>query len=106
MTIVTLPLATLLLALSPVAATATKPLPPEDLNNVPADAEKSSTGVQWKRLNEGSGNDRASENDFVKFHYIVWTSEGRLLDDMTGAQAAIAPVNKMLPGLREMIETM
>ncbi len=90
----------------PLLAETAKPTPPPDLNAPPADAERSSTGLLSKRLAEGTGSDRASETDYVKFHYTVWTSDGKLVDDISAPKVAVLPVAKMLPGLREAIETM
>lgn len=53
---------------------------PEHLPDPPADAEKSRSGLAWKVLQEGTGDERPGPGDKVKVEYIAWNQEGKWVD--------------------------
>lgn len=53
---------------------------PENLPDPPADAQRSRSGLAWKVLEEGSGEERPGPGDEVKVHYIAWNQEGQWVD--------------------------
>jgi len=51
--------------------------PPPDVAGVPADAEKTASGVAYKRIGKtGTSNDRPGPNDTVQVQYTSWTTSG------------------------------
>jgi peptidylprolyl isomerase len=54
--------------------------PPPDVAAVPADAEKSATGLAWKVLEAGKGDQRPGAKDAVSVHYTAWTTDGKMFD--------------------------
>jgi peptidylprolyl isomerase len=53
---------------------------PPDVAAVPADAERSASGLAWKVLTPGTGTVKPTLSDRVTVNYSGWTSEGRLFD--------------------------
>jgi len=55
------------------------PAPP-DVAAVPADAQKSASGLAWKVLAAGTGTTKPSPLDRVTVNYTGWTADGRMFD--------------------------
>ena len=55
------------------------PAPP-DVAAVPADAQRSSSGLAWKVLTPGSGTRHPRPNSEVTVHYTGWTTDGQMFD--------------------------
>lgn len=53
---------------------------PENLPDPPADAETSRSGLAWKVLQEGTGDERPGPGDKVKVEYMAWNQEGKWVD--------------------------
>ena len=60
-------------------AVATVPAPP-DVAAVPADAQKSASGLAWKVLTPGTGTVKPGPFDKVTVNYSGWTTDGTLFD--------------------------
>jgi peptidylprolyl isomerase len=92
------------------AAPAPKPEPlpaPADVAAVPADAERSASGLAWKVLAPGDGTRRPSATAKVKVHYTGWTTDGAMFDSSVArGQAAVLPLDRVIPGWREGVPLM
>jgi peptidylprolyl isomerase len=89
------------------AAAAQKPAPPPDLAAPPSDAVRSPTGLVSKQLAPGSGSpDLASDDDFVKIRFTLWSSDGTLREWIASPQWVVAAVGTLMPGFREAVTTM
>lgn len=78
------------------------PKAPEGLAEIPADGEKTASGLVSKVVESGSG-DQATADSLVEIHFSLWSKDGQLLESSsTGQQAAKLPVAKLpFEGLRE-----
>jgi len=56
------------------------PDPPEHLTEPAPDATIEESGLAWKVLEPGSGEEHAGPGDKVKVNYIVWTPKGQWID--------------------------
>ena len=55
------------------------PAPP-DVGAVPDDAEKAASGLAWKVLQEGTGDEHPAADARVTVHYTGWTTDGDMFD--------------------------
>ena len=53
---------------------------PPDVAAVPADAQRSASGLAWKVLEPGKGTRHPRPNSEVTVHYAGWTTDGRQFD--------------------------
>ena len=72
-----------------------KPKPPEvpaDLNEAPADATTTESGLKIKTLTPGTGTVNPTASDKVTVHYSGWTLDGKMFDSsiMRGEPASFA----------------
>lgn len=80
---------------------------PEDVAAPPADAEKSASGLAWKVLKAGSGEERPNAKSFVVVHYSGWTTDGRLFDSsFNRGEPGYFRLNQVIPGWREAMQMM
>ena len=56
------------------------PETPADVAAVPADAEKTESGLAFKVLTPGKGEKKPAASDEVTVHYSGWTTDGKLFD--------------------------
>lgn len=83
-----------------------RPAPP-DVARPPADAVKTPSGLAYKVLEPGSGETRATMEDFVTIHYTGWTADGRTFDSSYRREAASTlAVRRTIKGWAEGIQTM
>ncbi len=89
------------------AATPAPPPAPADVAAVPADAEKSRSGLAWKVLTPGTGDKKPAETDQVTVNYNGWTTAGRIFDstEMRGKPSKFI-VKNVLPGMAEGLRMM
>ncbi len=89
------------------AATPPAPPAPEDVAAVPADAEKSASGLAWKVLKPGTGTEHPTAADKVTVNYNGWTTNGRIFDstDMRKKPSQFI-LGNVLPGMKEGIMMM
>jgi peptidylprolyl isomerase len=83
------------------------PEAPSDVAAVPADAERSESGLAWRVLKEGTGEKHPQANSVVTLHYTGWTPDGKVF--MTTARQNIpksAMMGSMIPGWHEGLQLM
>jgi FKBP-type peptidyl-prolyl cis-trans isomerase len=82
--------------------------PPLDLNNPPADAEKSASGLISKVLTPGRGTEHPLITDMVTVEYTGWSSDGTLQDSTASrAKPNMFPLNRTaLKGWEECVQLM
>ena len=101
-------IATPALAQAPAPAT---PPPPDKLPAsevaVPADGEKSATGLVSKLIRKGTSAEKADATDVVTVHYTGWSSDGNLFDSsVVRGPASTFPLDKVMAGWRECVQLM
>lgn len=80
---------------------------PQDVAAVPADAEKSDSGLAWKILNQGGDGDKPGGADTVTVHYSGWTTDGKLFDSSVERGEKISfPLNGVIRGWTEGLQLM
>lgn len=85
------------------AATAVppKPVPPADLANPPADAQREA-GLIWRELKAPTGTDRPSEDDLVRVHYTIWSApDAKLIDSIRPGLSVVVPIGRLMLGFRQ-----
>src|SRR5690348_3372810 len=69
---------------------------PEDVAAPPANAEKSESGLAWRVLTPGTGDQKPAAEDTVEVHYTGWTTDGRMFDSsVTRGKPAKFPLNRV-----------
>ena len=85
------------------------PKPPEvpsDVAAAPADAQKTSSGLAYKVLKEGTGAN-PKPSDRVTVHYSGWTTDGKMFDSsVTRGRPATFPLNGVIKGWTEGVQLM
>ncbi|NMB76910.1 MAG: peptidylprolyl isomerase [Myxococcales bacterium] len=82
------------------------PAPP-DVAAVPADAQKTSSGLASKVLQAGQGTVHPKAEDAVKVHYTGWTTDGKMFDSsVVREKPATFPLNRVIPGWTEGVQLM
>jgi len=83
------------------------PTVPEDVAAVPADAEKTASGLASKVLQAGKGDQKPAAADTVKVHYSGWTTDGEMFDSsVTRGEPAQFPLNGVIKGWTEGLQLM
>jgi FKBP-type peptidyl-prolyl cis-trans isomerase len=84
------------------------PLPaPPDVAAAPADAARTSSGLAYKLLSSGGGDDRPNAWDRVTLHYTGWTNDGAMVESSSGDERpSVFDVDKVMPGWREALPLM
>jgi FKBP-type peptidyl-prolyl cis-trans isomerase len=86
---------------------AADPKAPADVKAVPADAEKTASGLASKQLSPGTGTDKPAAADTVTVHYTGWTTDGVKFDSsLDRAQPAKFPLNQVIKGWTEGLQLM
>lgn len=95
---------------TPASAASAEPtsLPaPPDVAAVPADAERTPSGLASKVIKPGSGEQRPGPEDTVIVHYTGWTTDGRMFDSsVVRGQPARFPLNRVIKGWTEGVQLM
>jgi peptidylprolyl isomerase len=82
------------------------PAPP-DVAAVPADAQKTKSGLASKVLTPGSGVRKPAANDLITAHYTGWTTDGKMFDSSyTRDKPASFPLDRVIAGWRECVQLM
>lgn len=80
---------------------------PPDVAAAPADAEKSASGLAWKVLTPGTGEQPASPEDGVEVHYTGWTTDGKMFDSsVQRGMPAKFKLNRVIKGWTEGVQMM
>ncbi len=83
------------------------PAVPEDVAAVPDDAAKTESGLAYKVLTEGKGEEKPKATDTVKVHYSGWTTDGKMFDSsVTRGEPAQFPLNGVIKGWTEGVQLM
>jgi FKBP-type peptidyl-prolyl cis-trans isomerase len=74
---------------------------------VPADAQKTASGLASKILKPGAGTEHPKESSTVKVDYSGWTTDGKLFDSSkTRGQPAQFPLKGVIAGWTEGVQLM
>ncbi len=80
---------------------------PDDVAAAPEDAKKTESGLAYKVLTAGSGEQRATPTDTVKVHYTGWTTDGKMFDSsVQRGRPASFPLNRVIAGWTEGLQLM
>jgi peptidylprolyl isomerase len=80
---------------------------PADVAAPPADAEKSKSGLAWKVLQAGSGDQHPKGSSEVAVIYSGWTTDGNLFDtSLAHGETMWLPLPQLIAGWREGIQMM
>ncbi|MEK7704706.1 MAG: FKBP-type peptidyl-prolyl cis-trans isomerase [Myxococcota bacterium] len=97
-------------AMSARVVTPSQPSTPEtpaDVAAVPADAQRSASGLAWKVQKPGTGTRHPVATDMVEVHYSGWTTDGRMFDSSVArGQPASFPLNGVIRGWTEGVQLM
>ncbi len=92
---------------APQAQRGSVPAAPPDVAAVPADAQKSATGLASRVVTPGTGDEKPLATDVVTVHYTGWTTDGKMFDSThTRGDAATFPLNRVILGWRECVQLM
>lgn len=83
-----------------------QPAAPADLATPPADAVKAENGLVTKRLAEGKGLVKPTDDDLVRVRYTVWKSDGTLVQHIPATTSVVMSVTKMVPGWSQSVKEM
>lgn len=102
-----------LMTISPVTAEEKKAMftmttdTPADVKAVPADAEKTASGLASKVMKAGTGKEKPTAADTVEVHYAGWTLDGKLFDSsLNRGQSISFPLNGVIKGWTEGLQLM
>jgi len=74
---------------------------------VPADGEKTASGLVSKLVQRGNSTEKPTSTDIVTVHYTGWSSEGLLFDSsVVRGPASTFPLDKVMAGWRECVQLM
>ena len=80
---------------------------PADVKNVPADAQKTASGLAYRVLRQGDGGRHPKTTSSVTVHYTGWTTDGRMFDSSVVKQvAATFTLDGVIPGWTEGLQLM
>ena len=84
------------------------PIPaPPDVAAVPADAQRSPSGLAWKVLAAGSGTRHPRPTSTVVAHYTGWTPDGTMFDSSVArGEPLVYPLNRLITGWVEGMQMM
>ncbi|RLB51566.1 MAG: hypothetical protein DRJ42_16605 [Deltaproteobacteria bacterium] len=80
---------------------------PDDVAAVPADAERTASGLASRVIVEGSGATHPAATDTVEVHYTGWTTDGAMFDSSVArGETAEFPLNRVIAGWTEGLQLM
>jgi peptidylprolyl isomerase len=79
--------------------------PPADLDEPPASAQRSSTGLFSQQLRPGSGNERLTDKDYADTRFTAWRADGSLFATTKSGLQRLQ-LSQQIAGLREALLTM
>ncbi len=83
------------------------PPTPSDVAEVPADAQKTASGLAFKVLAKGTGDVHPKATDSVTVHYSGWTLDGKLFDSsVTRGEPSSFGLNQVIKGWTEGVQLM
>lgn len=82
------------------------PAPP-DVRAVPAEAQRTASGLASRLLEPGKDERRATDKDVVTVHYTMWTTDGKTVDSTRSRNApARFALENVIAGWRECVTLM
>ena len=83
------------------------PAAPKDVGAVPADAERSGSGLAWRVVSPGSGTEHPIDTSMVDVTYTLWTSDGEVVDSsvLRNGRDTVG-VMRLVPGWSEGMKLM
>jgi len=79
----------------------------EEMKNLTAGAEKTSSGLAYKIITKGSGDIKPTANSTVTVHYTGKLTDGTVFDSsVQRGQPATFPLNRVIPGWTEGLQLM
>jgi FKBP-type peptidyl-prolyl cis-trans isomerase len=98
----------LAVVLAPMISFAQAPLPaPADVKAPPNDAKKTSSGLAYKVLTPGKGEQHPAATSEVTVQYTGWTTDGQMFDSsITRGEPATFPLNRVIAGWTEGVQLM
>lgn len=80
---------------------------PADVAEVPADADKTASGLASKVIERGKGTTHPARTDRVTVDYTGWTTDGKMFDSsLPLGKPATFPLDKVIPGWTEGVQLM
>lgn len=80
---------------------------PPDVAAVPADAQKSASGLAWKVLAPGTGTTHPTAASRVVAHYTGWTTDGQMFDSSRVSGVPLDyELSQLIPGWIEGMQLM
>ncbi len=80
---------------------------PTDVASVPADAEKTASGLASKVISKGDGKVHPKAQEHVTVHYSGWTTDGKLFDSsVTRGEPSSFGLNQVIKGWTEGVQLM
>lgn len=80
---------------------------PSDVAAPPADAAKTASGLAWKVLQAGTGEEKPGVDSVVTVHYTGWTTDGKSFDSsIKRGKPASFPLKRVIPGWTEGLQLM
>ncbi len=80
---------------------------PADVAAPPADASKTESGLAYKVLSAGTGDEQPTELSTVEVHYTGWTTDGEMFDSsVVRGRTTKFPLNRVIAGWTEGLQLM
>lgn len=80
---------------------------PEDVAAPPADAQTTESGLAWRVLTPGTGDEHPTSYSTVEVHYTGWTTDGEMFDSsVVRGRTTSFPLNGVIPGWTEGLQLM
>ncbi len=80
---------------------------PDDVAGPPDDAETTESGLAYKVLREGDGDEHPTETSTVSAHYTGWTTDGEMFDSsVERGEPTSFPLNRVIAGWTEGVQLM
>jgi FKBP-type peptidyl-prolyl cis-trans isomerase len=80
---------------------------PEDVASVPAEAQKTASGLASRVLAKGTGSAHPGAKDSVTVHYSGWTLDGKMFDSsVTRGEPSSFGLNQVIKGWTEGVQLM
>ncbi len=80
---------------------------PPDVKAAPKDSKKTSSGLAYKVIKQGTGKKHPSATNEVTVHYTGWTTDGRMFDSSVArGEPTSFPLDRVIAGWTEGVQLM
>ena len=80
---------------------------PDDVAEPPEDAEVTESGLAYRVLSQGDGDEHPEETDTVTVHYTGWTTDGEMFDSSRErGEPTSFPLDQVIEGWTEGVQLM